>query len=75
VGVIKQLLAGAKAVQLCSTLYINGIVQIEKILGGLEAWMLEHRFTSIDEFRGRSLEEQTIDASFERIQFMRKDYE
>ena len=74
-GVVKQILAGAKAVQLCSTLYLNGISHIEVILKGLEKWMKEHRFNSIDDFRGRSLDEQTIDASFERIQFMRKDYE
>lgn len=75
VGVIKQILAGAKAVQLCSTLYLNGISVIEDILKDLEGWMVEHRFNSIDEFRGKSLVEQTIDASFERIQFMQKDYE
>lgn len=75
VGVIKQILAGAKAVQLCSTLYLNGIGVIEDILKDLEGWMVEHRFNSIDEFRGKSLVEQTIDASFERIQFMQKDYE
>jgi len=75
VGVVKQILAGAKAVQLCSTLYLNGINVIEQILKDLEGWMVEHRFNSIEEFRGKSLEEQTIDASFERIQFMRKDYE
>jgi dihydroorotate dehydrogenase (fumarate) len=74
-GVVKQILAGAKAVQLCSTLYLNGIPHIEEILKGLEEWMRAHRFNSIEDFRGRSLEEQTIDASFERIQFMRKDYE
>jgi len=74
-GVVKQILVGAKAVQLCSTLYLNGIDRIEQILKDLEGWMTKHRFSSIDDFRGRSLDEQTIDASFERIQFMRKDYE
>lgn len=74
-GVVKQILVGAKAVQLCSTLYLNGIDRIEEILKDLESWMTKHRFDSIDDFRGRSLDEQTIDASFERVQFMRKDYE
>lgn len=74
-GVIKQILAGAQTVQLCSTLYIHGIPHIANILSELEKWMLEHKFTSIEGFRGKSLENQTTDASFERVQFVRRDFE
>ncbi len=74
-GVIKQLLAGAQTVQLCSTLYQNGIPYIATILKDLKSWMEGHNFKTIDDFRGKSLENQTTDASFERVQFMRRDFE
>jgi len=73
-GVIKQILVGARAVQLCSTLYLNGIEVIRTIEKGLIRWMEDHHFESLDDFRGKSLEKQTTDASFERIQFIRRDY-
>ncbi len=74
-GVIKQLLAGAKAVQLCSTLYINGIPYIEEILEGLHEWMKKHGYNSVDEFRGHSVGYQTSDAAFERIQYMKRNFD
>lgn len=52
-GAIKLLLAGADAVQICSTLYINGLERIGLILRGMEEWMREHRFKSIGEFKGK----------------------
>jgi len=74
-GVIKQILAGAKAVQLCSTLYINGIPFIETILNGLTEWMKKYKFDSLSEFRGKSLDYQTTEVSFERIQYMKRNFE
>jgi dihydroorotate dehydrogenase (fumarate) len=74
-GVIKQLLSGASVVQLCSTLYLNGLVRIGEIENGLKAWMKEHKFKSIDDFRGKSVHDKTTLASFERIQFMKRDME
>lgn len=74
-GIIKQLLVGAEAVQLCSTLYQNGIPYLSTLLKGLEDWMEQHGFEKIDDFRGRSLDYQTAEASFERIQYMKRDFE
>jgi len=74
-GVIKQILVGASAVQLCSTLYLNGIPQISKILEGLQKWMKKHHYESIHDFRGESLGQQTADTGFERIQYMKMDFE
>ncbi len=74
-GVVKQILAGAKAVQLCSTLYINGIPYIEEILEGLQEWMKKHNYESVDEFRGNSLGYQTTEAAFERIQYMKRNFD
>jgi dihydroorotate dehydrogenase (fumarate) len=74
-GVIKQLLAGATATQICSTLYKNGIEQIGEIIEGIEQWMRKHNFNKISDFRGKSLNMQTLNASFERIQFMNRNME
>ncbi|WP_136795419.1 dihydroorotate dehydrogenase-like protein [Desulfosediminicola ganghwensis] len=72
-GVIKQLLAGAAAVQVVSTLYKNGTGQIGEILAGLEQWMEEKNFNSIAEFRGRlSYGKAENPAPFERVQFMKQ---
>jgi hypothetical protein len=38
-AVIKQLLVGAKAVQICSTLYRNGLGRASEMLNGLSTWM------------------------------------
>ena len=52
-GVIKQLLAGAAAVQIASLFYKNGLETIADLLKGIESWMAEHNFSSIEDFRGK----------------------
>ena len=70
--VIKQLLAGAQAVQVVSALYQNGVKQIGTMLNDLEQWMDKHGFNSIDEFRGKmSQDESSNPAAYERVQFMK----
>lgn len=73
-ALVRQLLAGAKAAQLCSTLYLNGLQSIEIILKGLEAWMKRQGFKTIDDFRGKSVEAQRTDAAFERIQYIKRNF-
>jgi dihydroorotate dehydrogenase (fumarate) len=71
-GMIKQLLVGASAVQVCTGLYLNGIEHIGKILADTEAWMDKHGFASIDEFRGKiSQEESEHPELFERLQYIK----
>jgi len=72
---IKHLLVGARAVQLCSTLYIHGNRVVSELIEGLEKWMQKHRYDTLDDFRGKSLTYQTSEISFERVQFMRRDFE
>jgi dihydroorotate dehydrogenase (fumarate) len=50
---IKLLLAGADVVHLCSTLLKSGAPQIGRILTGIQEWMEEQGFESVDDFRGR----------------------
>ncbi len=69
---VKQLLAGATVVQLCSTLMINGFDQIGRILKELEDWMQAHDFTSIEQFRGRLSQAQSErPENYERLQYIK----
>ena len=71
-AVVKQILAGASAVQVCSTLYKNGIDQLETILKELEDWMKKQGFENIDEFRGKMSYSRIDDPLvYERSQFMK----
>ena len=71
-GVIKQILAGAQAVQVVSTIYKNGEKQINEMLSGIETWMNNKEYKSLDDFRGLLSYDKAKDAaSYERIQFMK----
>ncbi len=71
-GVIKQLLAGATAVQIASTLYKNGPEVIGSMLNNLETWMGKKGYESLDDFRGKLNYGNVKDtALFERVQFMK----
>lgn len=50
--VIKQILAGASAVQVCTILYEHKFEVIKSLLGEVEAWMDEHKNATIDDFKG-----------------------
>lgn len=69
---IKQLLCGATAVQVVSALYKDGFDVIAKITEGIEQWMDNKGFATIDEFRGKMNQKNLKNpAEFERVQFMR----
>jgi dihydroorotate dehydrogenase (fumarate) len=71
-AVVKQLLAGATAVQVCSTLYKNGIGHLESILKELKEWMEKNGYNSVDEFRGKMSYDKIEDPLvYERSQFMK----
>ncbi len=71
-ALIKQLLAGARAVQTASSLYKNGSAHIATMIDALKSWMQKHGFNSLEDFRGRmSQEAATNPAVYERAQFMR----
>ena len=71
-AVIKQLLAGAAAVQVCSALYENDFPHLTGMLEQLRDWMTRKEFSSIAEFRGRLCQRASENpASYERVQFMR----
>lgn len=71
-AVIKQILAGANAVQIASCLYKYGPEYIGSILKDMELWMEENGYHSLDEFRGKMSQARSANpAAFERVQFMK----
>lgn len=70
--VVKVLLSGAKAAQICSTVYKNGLDVVPEMLKFLTDWMIRHEFESVEQFIGKlnysNLEEPM---AYERTQFMR----
>lgn len=71
-GVIKQILAGAHVVQLCSALYKKGTAIIPAMLDDLQQWMMKQNFKSIDDFRGKlNYSHVKNPALYERSQFVK----
>lgn len=71
-ALIKQILAGADAVQVASTLYKNGKSRIAEMLKTLEEWMLEKGYGRLADFRGKMSQAKSSDpAAYERVQFMK----
>lgn len=69
---VKLLLAGAKTVQVCSTLYKNGIDRIATIRSDLARWMTENSYEKVDDFRGE-LSQANSDSpeTYERLQYIK----
>ena len=71
-AVIKQLLAGADAVQVASCLYKNGVAYVGEMLERLESWMTKKRFGNLSHFKGKlSQAKSTVPSIYERVQFMK----
>jgi len=72
VGLVKQLLAGAKAVQVVSSLYRNGTGQLALMRRELSEWMDRHGYKTLADFRGKMSQAESGDpAAYERVQFMK----
>lgn len=71
-AVVKQLLAGADAVQMVSALYQNGPEYLKTVIKEIEDWMSEKGFESIADFKGKLSQEKYIEPTlYERVQFMK----
>ena len=70
--VIKQILAGASAVQMVSAFYENGIKRIRESLDAIEKWMMAKGYHSLSEFRGQMAQSVSDNPSeYLRVQFMK----
>ena len=71
-AVIKQILAGARAVQVVSALYKNRTGTIPAMLDRLTGWMGDKGYGSLSDFRGKLSHVEAEDpAVLERVQFMK----
>ena len=70
--VIKCLLAGASAVQMCSALYTHGGEIISQVLTCIEEWMHQTHYQNLAQFQGKLNYANIPDpAMYERSQFMK----
>ncbi|TET70501.1 MAG: dihydroorotate dehydrogenase-like protein [Candidatus Aminicenantes bacterium] len=75
--VIKQILAGASAVQVCTILYEQKFEVIKSILSEVEAWMEKHKNATIDDFKGElsfKMQELTFKGVGEADAYFRAQY-
>lgn len=71
-SLIKSLLAGASAVQLCSTIYLHTPYIISEYLRDLEQWMERKGMHSIAQFKGMfNAKKQKELNTFQRTQFLK----
>ena len=70
--VVKMLLAGASAVQVCTAVYRDGYDRITAMNADLSAWMDSHQIQTVEEFRGRlSRIGSHIPEAYERLQYIK----
>lgn len=68
-GIVKQILAGAKAVQMTSSLYLNSFSVIKDSLDELEGWMEKKGYKTLDDFRGKLSRKGNV--LYDRVQFLK----
>lgn len=70
--VLKMLMAGADVTMMCSSLLRHGPEHIREVLSGLDQWMLEHEYVSVNQMRGSMSQKSIADpTAFERANYMK----
>lgn len=69
--VLKNILVGAKAVQVASTLYKNSAKHVSVMLKQMESWMEQKKYNSIKEIVGKLNYSKLNSEIYERSQFMK----
>lgn len=70
--VIKLTMAGANVTMVCSALLRYGPKRIGEILSGIQQWMIEHEYESLNQMRGSMSHRSVADPSaFERANYMK----
>ena len=70
--VIKALLAGADVAMSAAALIQHGPDKLSEMLAGVERWLVEHEFESVEQLKGSMSQESCPDpAAFERAHYMR----
>jgi dihydroorotate dehydrogenase (fumarate) len=74
--VVKMILAGAKCVQVVSTLYNNNIAYLQTMLKEMEEWMNARKYQALDDFRGKLSKKHSKDPwAYERAQYVKLLFE
>ncbi|HZJ74241.1 MAG TPA: dihydroorotate dehydrogenase-like protein [Perlabentimonas sp.] len=70
--IIKNILSGSACVQMVSSLYKNGLEQIDVVKKQLSEWMEKKEFSSIEEFRGKMAQKNLAPESmvYKRTQYI-----
>ncbi len=70
--IVKSILAGAAAVEVCSAIYQGGASVVQEMLAAVEEWMGRKQYESIARFKGAmNGKQQDGYTHFERSQFMK----
>ncbi len=70
--VIKALLAGADVAMSAAALIQHGPDKLSEMLAGVERWLVEHEFESVEQLKGSMSQESCPEpAAFERAHYMR----
>ena len=71
-GMVKAVLAGADVAMVASVLYKKGLGQVGTILQGMQAWMDQREYESVEQMRGSMSQVNCPDpAAFERGNYMK----
>ncbi|HCA82118.1 MAG TPA: dihydroorotate dehydrogenase-like protein [Bacteroidetes bacterium] len=70
--VIKLIMAGADVAMMCSALLKHGPKHLTMVLEGLNKWMVEHEYLSVEQMKGSMSQASVADpAAFERANYMK----
>lgn len=70
-AVVKSLLCGANAVQICTAIHQHGYEVIGRMNEYVDRWAERHDFKSLDEFRGRMDFGAAGEDVYQRVQYMK----
>jgi dihydroorotate dehydrogenase (fumarate) len=70
--VLKMIMVGADVTMLCAALFQNGISKLTEMVDGIEKWMEEREYESIEQMKGSMSHKSVAEpAAFERANYMR----
>jgi dihydroorotate dehydrogenase (fumarate) len=69
--VVKSVMAGASVVMTASAMLHDGINHASVLLDGMQSWMMEHEYESVQQMKGSMSQKSVADpAAFERANYM-----
>ena len=70
--VVKVVMAGADVAMICSALYQPGLGHVKTMVSGLDRWMQDHEYASIEQMKGSMSQKSCAEpAAYERANYMK----